>query len=139
MPDLLVIVSKAIFERDMELDLGDLYETGEYQSKNKALDNVAAGGSLFLVTARPDDQLWLIGILEQPIFVGDRWAASANVVRIADLTEQMDQFVFENGKGLTFKPGSLGFALQSPRKLTAGDVAILRKAAGKPAATKHKR
>ena len=131
MADVMAIVSKAIFEQDADLELGDLYETSEYVSKNKSLDAVGKGGSLFLVTARPGDQLWLIGILEQPIFVGDRWTASANTVRIADITEAMEQLVFENGKGLTFTPGNLGFALQSPRKLTADDAKLLRAAAAR--------
>jgi hypothetical protein len=78
----MVIVSKAAFEQDFDLDVGGLYETAEYNSKNKALEPVAAGGSLFLVTARPGDSLWLIGILENPVFVGDRWTASANTVKI---------------------------------------------------------
>jgi hypothetical protein len=136
MADILAIVSKAIFEQDRDLGIGDLYETSEYNSKNKSLDSVAQGGSLFLVTARPDDQLWLVGILESPVFIGDRWTASANTVRIVDLTERMGDLVFENGKGLTFNPGNLGFALQSPRKLAAEDVALLRELAGAPAAAK---
>jgi len=138
MANLLVIVSKAVFEQDFDMHVGDLFETSEYQSKNKALEGVADGGSLFLVTARPDDQLWLIGILERPIFVGDRWTASANVVRIADITERIDDFVFETGTGIKYNPGSLGMTLQAPRRLTDNDVAILRKAAGKdkPAAAK---
>ncbi len=131
MADVMAIVSKAIFEQDADLELGDLYETSEYVSKNKSLDAVGKGGSLFLVTARPGDQLWLIGILEKPIFVGDRWTASANTVRIADITEAIEQLVFENGKGLTFTPGNLGFALQSPRKLTADDAKLLRAAAAR--------
>ena len=124
----MAIVSKAIFEQDFEQAVGDLYETSEYRSKNKALSAVE-GGTLFLVTARPGDELWLIGILEQPIFVGDRWTASANKVRIVDITDAMEKLVFETGKGLTFTPGNLGFALQSPRKLTAEDAAMLRAAA----------
>jgi hypothetical protein len=133
MANILAIVSKSAFEQDSDLAEGDLYETSEYLSKNKALDAVAEGGSLFLVTARPGDQLWLVGILEQPIFVGDRWTASANTVKIVDLTEQMDSFVFENGNGLTFNPGNLGMTLQAPRRLADSDVAMLRKAAGQPA------
>lgn len=126
----MAIVAKAVFEENFDLSVGDLYETSEYNSKNKALSSVADGGSLFLVTARPADQLWLVGILEQPIFIGDRWTASANTVRIADITELMPDLVFETGKGLAFTPGNLGFALQSPRKLAAADVALLREAAG---------
>jgi hypothetical protein len=141
MADLLAIVSKSIFEQDSDLSCGDLYETSEYLSKNKALDPVSEGGSLFLVTARPDDQLWLVGILEQPIFVGDRWTASANIVKIVDVTDHIDDLVFETGTGMKFKPGALGMTLQAPRRLTAADAALLRKACGqsaKPAAAAAK-
>jgi hypothetical protein len=130
MANILAIVSKSAFEQDCDLAIGDLYETSEYVSKNKALEPVSEGGSLFLVTARPGDELWLVGILEQPIFIGDRWTASANSVRIADITEQMDNLVFETGTGIKFKPGNLGMSLQTPRRLTDDDVALLRKAAG---------
>lgn len=133
MADLLAIVSKAVFEQDSDLAEGDLYETSEYLSKNKALDPVSEGGSLFLVTARPADQLWLVGILEQPIFVGDRWTASANTVKIVDITELIDRLVFETGTGMKFKPGALGMSLQAPRRLTGDDAALLRKAAGQTA------
>ena len=129
MASVLAIVSKSAFEQDCDLDIGQLYETSEYLSKNKALAPVADGGSLFLVTARPDDQLWLVGILERPIFVGDRWTASANTVRIVDITERMTDLVFETGTGIKFRPGSLGMSLQAPRRLTDADVALLRAAA----------
>ena len=132
----MVIVSKAVFEADIDYKVGDLYETSEYNSKNKALSSVAQSGALFLVTARPGDLLWLVGELEQPVFVGDRWTASANSVHITDITECMPDLVFETGKGLTFTPGNLGFALQSPRKLTAADAAVLRKAASSSAPNK---
>ncbi len=135
MASILAIVSKAVFEQDSDMSIGDLFETSEYQSKNKALDAIAEGGSLFLVTARPGDELWLVGVLEKPVFVGDRWTAQANTVKIADITELIDQFQFESGTGLKAKPGALGMALQSPRKLTDDDVKLLRRAAGmnKPA------
>jgi hypothetical protein len=128
--NILAIVSKAAFEQDFDMHVGDLYETSEYHSKNKALDPVAEGGSLFLITARPGDELWLIGILENPIFVGDRWTASANAVKIVDITDSMDRLVFESGTGIKFNPGSLGMTLQTPRRLTEADAALLRKAAG---------
>ncbi|MEO8700738.1 MAG: hypothetical protein ABI867_11875 [Kofleriaceae bacterium] len=140
MANILAIVSKSAFEQDSDLAVGDLYETSEYQSKNKALEAVAEDrGSLFLVTARPGDQLWLVGILEQPIFVGDRWTASANTTRIVDVTDEMERFVFENGKGLTYTPGNLGMTLQAPRRLTPEDVAMLRKAAAPQPAQKKRR
>jgi hypothetical protein len=138
---ILAIVSKSVFEQDSDMSIGDLFETSEYQSKNKALEAVAEGGSLFLVTARPGDELWLVGILERPVFVGDRWTAQANTVKVADITELVDQLVFETGTGIKAKPGALGMALQSPRKLTDADVTLLRKAAGpsKPAAAPARR
>jgi hypothetical protein len=133
--NILAIVSKAAFEQDYDMHVGDLYETSEYLSKNKALDPVAEGGSLFLITARPGDELWLIGILENPIFVGDRWTASANTVRIVDITDSMDKLVFETGTGIKFNPGNLGMTLQAPRRLTEADAAVLRKAAGQTVAS----
>jgi len=84
------------------------------------------------VTARPGDSLWLIGILEQPVFVGDRWTASANSVKIVDVTERMEELTFENGNGIKFSPGSLGMALQAPRRLTDDDTALRRGLAGAP-------
>jgi hypothetical protein len=140
MPSILAIVSKSIFEQDCDFAVGDLYETSEYLSKHKALDALADGGSLFLVTARPGDQLWLVAILEKPIYVGDRWAGSANKVRIADITTLADRLVFDIGTGI--KAGApLGMALQSPRKLTDGDVALLRGAVApaRPAPASPKR
>lgn len=129
MASVLAIVSRAIFEQNFDLAIGDLYETSEYLSKNKALDALATGegNALFLVTVRPGEQLWLVGILEQPIYVGDRWAGSPNKVRIADITDLSDRLVFETGTGI--KAGSpLGMALQSPRRLAAADVKLLRAA-----------
>src|SRR6185503_17579624 len=97
MANILAIVSKAAFEQDSDLGVGDVYATSEYVSKNKALDPVADSGSLFLVTARPGDALWLVGILENPVFVGDRWTAPTNTVKVADITSRMGELTFENG------------------------------------------
>src|SRR5688572_22575937 len=101
MASVLAIVSKAIFEQDRDMFCGELFETSEYVSKHKALESLVDGGSLFLVTVRPpDEKLWLIGILEQPVFVGDRWTARVNVVPITDITEISGRLVFETGTGI---------------------------------------
>jgi hypothetical protein len=136
MANILAIVSKAAFEQDADLGVGDVYTTSEYVSKNKALDRLADHGSLFLVTARPGDALWLVGILESPVFVGDRWTAQANAVKVVDITARMGELRFENGNGIQFAPGKLGMALQAPRRLTNHDVALLRGLAGSPTAAK---
>ena len=58
MPDILAIVSKAIFERDGKLgdepiEPGDIWPVDRYTSNNKLLAALNDGGRLFLVTVRP--------------------------------------------------------------------------------------
>jgi hypothetical protein len=56
-PDVLAIVSKAIFERDARgLSLGDVWPVDRYTSANKGLQTLADGGRIFLVTVRPPDE-----------------------------------------------------------------------------------
>ncbi len=136
----LAIVSKAVFKKAQKgkpaLEVGDVFETSEYVSKNKRLQRLADGGSLYLVTVRPDDVLWLLAILENPTFAKDRWTASANKVAITDITALKSKLTFDTGKGIQAKPGALGMSLQTPRGLTEDDEALLRKAAGSKAKKK---
>ncbi len=79
-PDLLAIVSKAVFERDARgVSLGDVWPVDRYTSTNKALASLDAGGRIFLVTVRPpNEQLWLVGVLDEPRFDGGAWLATPN-------------------------------------------------------------
>jgi hypothetical protein len=73
MPDIMAIVSKAIFEKaaGKAPTVGTKLSMDRYVSLNKALAPLAQGGKLYLVTVRPpDEELWLVAILEQPRFDG---------------------------------------------------------------------
>jgi non-ribosomal peptide synthetase component F len=65
MPHMMVIVSKAIFEKEgrnangTPLRIGDVYRTRNYASTNPVLGSLSPGGDLFLVTARPGDILYV--------------------------------------------------------------------------------
>ncbi|HEY1552197.1 MAG TPA: serine/threonine-protein kinase [Kofleriaceae bacterium] len=128
MPDLLAIVSKAVFERDARgVTLGDVWPVDRYTSANKALAPLAStesdGGRIFLVTVRPpNEQLWLVGVLDSPRFDGTAWLADANDTPATNITALRKTIVFESGKGMLQDRGTLGMSLQMPRVLAASDV-----------------
>ncbi|HET9993655.1 MAG TPA: serine/threonine-protein kinase [Kofleriaceae bacterium] len=124
MPDLLAIVSKAIFERDApDLVPGDVWPVDRYTSSNKALQALAAGGRIFLVTVRPpDERLWLIGRIDAPVFDGTAWVGTPNTLPATDITALRGSIKFESGKGIMQERGTLGMSLQMPRALARADV-----------------
>lgn len=106
---------------------GEVVSTDRYSSTVKALDALAEGGSLFLVTVRPpDEKLWLVAILESPKKRNDGWYSKANATPIADITAAISKLQFANGAGLKAKKGALGMSLQTPRTLTDADAQLLR-------------
>jgi len=128
-PDILAIVSKAVFERDARLDdelvgLGDIWPTDRYVSTHKTFDRLADGGRIFLVTVRPPhEQLWFVGVIDSPEFDDDAWvAAEPNALPVTNITPLRKTITFESGKGISQDKGTLGMSLQTPRALTAGDV-----------------
>ena len=124
MPDVMVIVSKAVFEKaaGKHPQLGTKLGMDRYVSANKGIAPVAVGGKLYLVTVRPpDESLWLVAVLENPEFDGDQWVATAATTPITDLSSLRSQIKFESGKGITANPGALGMSLQTPRVLTNAD------------------
>jgi hypothetical protein len=130
----LAIISKAIFEKEApkSVKVGDLIATDHYTSKHKTLELLAEGGSLFLVTVRPpNEELWLVAILETPTFKRDAWVAAANKVPIANITSAIKKLEFSTGQGIAAKPGALGMSLQTPRVLTDADEKLLRALAAK--------
>lgn len=140
MPDILAIVSKAIFERDgringKPLKLGDVWPVDRYNSTAKGLASLDDGGRIFLVTVRPpNEELWLVGMIDSPKSDGYAWiSAKNNTLPVTNITPLRKTLVFESGKGLSQDKGTLGMSLQTPRVLTPGDVAqILGMASGKP-------
>ena len=128
MPDILAIVSKAIFERDARLDgelvaPGDVWGVDRYNSTHKTFSALEDGGRIFLVTVRPpSEQLWFVGLVEQPEFDGTAWIArTENALPVTDITALRKTIQFESGKGMSQDRGTLGMSLQTPRVLTDDD------------------
>lgn len=134
MSDVMAIVSKAVFEKAAGKTpaLGKALGMDRYVSANRGLAALTGGGKLFLVTVRPPDEaLWLVAVLEDPEFSGSEWVAkAASGVAMTDISALKSKLLFENGKGLPTAAGTLGMSLQTPRGLTAGDVALLLGALG---------
>ncbi len=130
MPDVLAIVSKAVFERDARggdraLGPGDVWPTDRYTSANKTVESVADGGRIFLVTVRPPGEaLWLVGVLDAPRLAAGAWVAAPNAVPITDITALVPRIAFESGKGISTN-APLAMSLQAPRALAAADEALL--------------
>lgn len=138
MPDLLAIVSKAVFEKaaGKAPTLGARLGMDRYVSANKNLAPLGGGGRLYLVTVRPPDEaLWLVAVLDHPTFDGTQWLVDAACTTpLTDISALKDQIRFESGKGISAAPGALGMSLQTPRALAPGDAALLDAAvAGAPA------
>jgi uncharacterized protein (TIGR02996 family) len=132
-PDLMAIVSKAVFEREAGKSPAPGTRLGmdRYVSTNKALAPLAGGGRLYLVTVRPPNEaLWLVAILDQPTHDGEAWIAKKCATPITDITALKGRLQFQSGTGIKAKPGALGMSLQTPRALTAADAALLDEAAG---------
>lgn len=138
MPDLVAIIAKGVFEQEARKDgkllgPGAVLATDRYTSKNKALVPLAEGGRLVLVTVRPpNERLWLVAILEDPLFGADMWRApSPNKVPITDISALRKTIKLASGKGLSQDKGALGMSLQTPRALAPEDMdAILGALAG---------
>jgi uncharacterized protein (TIGR02996 family) len=129
----MAIVSKAVFEREAGKSpaLGTRLGMDRYVSTNKALDPLARGGRLYLVTVRPPkEDLWLVAIIDQPKHDGEAWVARKCQTPITDISKLKSKLKFESGTGIKAKKGALGMSLQTPRALTAADAALLDQAAG---------
>jgi hypothetical protein len=129
-PDILAIVSKAVFDKDARVDgavvgLGAVWPVDRYNTNNKTLSALESGGRIFLVTVRPpDEQLWLVGVIDSPKLKGTAWiSAKKNSVPVTNISSLRKTIVFESGKGMSQDKGALGMSLQTPRALAASDVA----------------
>lgn len=116
--------------------LGTLLPLDRHVSRQKALQALTAGGSLFLVTVRPErDRVWLAGLIERPRFDGESWRGTPNQVPVTDVTAAIRKLRFHNGVGvrtstdepLGTKKITLGMSLQAPRILTPEDESVIRR------------
>ncbi len=125
MPDILAIVSKAVFEKDARVALKDIWPVDRYNTTSKTLDRLKDGGRIFLVTVRPpNERLWFLGAVESPKWNGSSWVSkSANSLPVTDISHLRKTLKFESGNGLSQDKGTLGMSLQTARSLTANDVA----------------
>lgn len=132
MPDMMAIVSKAVFEKEApKARLGAVLPLRIYRSASKHLERLDGKSRLFLVTVRPPDEaLWLVAVLEQLDFDGEQWNGARNRVPVSDISALKGQLKFDSGKGIQAKKGALGMSLQTPRVLTPADAELLIKAAG---------
>jgi hypothetical protein len=139
MPSVLAIISKAVFEKMVAktVAVGDVVDTERYVSSQAVFNQLGPGDAIFLVTVRPpNEQLWLVAVLEGPKRKKDAWVAAANTHPITDITSSIKKLEFTTGTGIKAKKGALGMSLQTPRVLTAGDVALLR--GGTPAVAAYR-
>ena len=127
MPDMLAIISKAVFEKEAAgRKVGEVLPLDRYRSASRHLEPLMSGGRLFLVTVRPPSEaLWLVAVLAVLEFNGEEWTAHPNSTPITDITALIPRLRFESGKGITAAKGALGMSLQTPRALTAEDVQLL--------------
>lgn len=116
--------------------LGTLLPIDRHVSRQKALQALTSGGSLFLVTVRPErDRVWLAGLIERPRFDGKTWRGTTNQIPVTDVTTAVRKLRFHNGVGvrpatdepLGIKKITLGMSLQAPRILTPEDEAVIRR------------
>ena len=110
MTDLLAIVSKAVFEADSKsAKPGQVLPLDRYVSTNKALEPLRAGGRLFLVTVRPpDEQLWLVAVLDATKHDGKAWVAKPNRQPITDVSALRGKIRFTSDTGISMTKGALG-------------------------------
>ncbi len=129
MPSVLAIISQAVFAKlaPKGVAVGDVLDVDRYTSNHAAFAQLGRGDAIFVVTVRPpDERLWLVAILEEPERKASAWVAAGSTTTIADISSAIRTLKFASGTGITAKQGALGMSLQTPRVLTAEDVALLR-------------
>ena len=127
----MAIVSKKVFDTEHKrAKLGDVLAISRYAGTHKGLEPLSAGGDLYLVTARPGDVLWLVGVMRQPQKQDNAWVAEPNTVPITDISSLRGTIRFTSGKGISQKKGALSRSLQTPRELSAEDIVQLTEALG---------
>ena len=134
MPDMMVIVSKAVFDKEAPTaKLGAVLPMRVYRSASKHLERLDRDSRLFLVTVRPPNEaLWLVAVLTGLKFDGTQWQATRNRYPVTNISPLQGELKFESGKGISAAKGALGMSLQTPRVLSAADVELLLKATGGP-------
>jgi hypothetical protein len=129
MASMLAIISKKQFKEGIDWyklkgELGEILPWRDYESKSDHLANLK-GGALFLVAVRPVGKLWLVSLHEKTRKVKIGISTEDNQIPFIDITHLHKLFKFKTGTGLS---AVTGYALQTPRVLTAEDEKLLRDA-----------
>jgi len=130
----MAIISKKIFEQTCAgAGVGDVIGLSDYRSSHRALDVLTPTASLFLVTVRPPERLWLVAELTGLKKTATAWEGRTNTTPVRDVTDLVGELRLASGKGISARPGRLGMSLQTPRELTAADASLLRGSGEAPA------
>jgi uncharacterized protein (TIGR02996 family) len=134
MASVLSILSKHVFEKLAPgAKVGEVLAIASYTGTRGALARLEEGGSLYLVTVRPEDRLWLVAVLEDPYLEEGGWHAQLNTLPVADVTSCLADLRFESGGGVALD--DLAQSLKTPRVLTSEDEALLRGTQATPRTT----
>lgn len=130
MANVVALVSRAGFDALEKaygsVELGRVVPVDRYVSAHATFQALAQGGALHLVTVRlPDERLWLVAVLRNPTFDGEKWVAEANTVPVRDVTDLLPELRAQSGKSLAAAPGKLAMSLQTPRLLDDASAVLL--------------
>lgn len=133
MLSMMAIVARPWFEKeDADKSEGDVLQWKDYWADHLPLKRLSGtpANRLYLVTVRPPRfVVWLVAIYEKVTRQGGAWTSvHRNRTPIVDLTPIVGGLRFESGKGLTVPVRLRPQALQAPRALTPGDLALIHDA-----------
>jgi len=139
---LLVQCKRSRFEKDsansdLGARIGSLIKWRHWEGRNEEFLALKTPGTMWLVTVRPDDAVWLIGVYDRATLKNRRApfhleAASSNKVRVADITHLVPSLRFEDRKPITIERGHWKNAFQMVSRLMPASVRLLQIVAGRP-------
>ncbi|MCA9678703.1 MAG: hypothetical protein KC464_26985 [Myxococcales bacterium] len=112
---------------------GEVLPVSKWTASNKELERLKRGGSLWIVTVRPGNRLWLVGYYPSPKLevhkTGDRYhlKSEPNEVAMCDITDSIGDLEFENRKRIDPRPGVMAQSAQTPGVLLPESAELLRR------------
>lgn len=135
--DLMVVVKRSRFEAENEgrpWKIGDILNWKNWTAKNPQLRDLSSRDRLWIVTARPDGQLWLVARYDN--LRGFRSTQAGfhlrgdNGIAVSDITSLAPGLRFTNRKPIRMTARTLGNSLQTAGILTPEAVLALEQALG---------
>jgi hypothetical protein len=133
MLSMMAVVARPWFEHsDADKGIGDIVRWKTYWADHLPLNRLrhTSENRLYLVTVRPPKfSVWLVAVYDRVKRKGGTWTSShQNKTPIVDLTAVLDRLRFGSGKGIKVAAAVRPQALQAPRQLTPGDLALIHDA-----------